>query len=69
MMSKEFLPKSSTDLPFEAENGSIHSAQNALLENFACNLFRKSIVSSGNLIEKSQRIHDLELLEGSVCFT
>ena len=33
MIINEFLPKHSTDLPFEAESGSIHSAPNSKFQD------------------------------------
>ena len=33
MIINEFLPKHSTDLPFEAQSGSIHSAPNSKFQD------------------------------------
>ena len=35
MIINEFLPKHSTDLPFEVESGSIHSAPNSKFQDLS----------------------------------
>ena len=55
MIHNEFSPSLYTDLPFEAESGSIHSAQIILYFKTFSEDFKKS-----------QGIHDLEQIEGSV---
>ena len=64
MIHNEFSPSLYTDLPFEAESGSIHSAQIILYFKTFSEDFTRKLLSKSS--KKSQGIHDLEQIEGSV---
>ena len=72
MIHNELSPSHYTDLPFEAESGSIHSAQNHIFQDFFQKILLVNYIVNPSWAhkmkssEESQGIHDLEQIEGSV---